>query len=90
MRLTKKIFSAGKTSDFERDFEESSSDDEKVWSKEVQKKYKMLKRKRQREKKENSDEEPEEENDAKKAKLYEIKETVQFNGSRLQIRKTNK
>lgn len=80
----------GKTSDFERDFEESSSDDEKVWSKEVQKKYKMLKRKRQREKKENSDEEPEEENDAKKAKLYEIKETVQFNGSRLQIRKTNK
>lgn len=52
----------------------------------------MLKRKRQREEKnkeENSDEE-QEEKDSKKSKLFEIKETVQFNGSRLQIRKTNK
>ncbi|XP_051162354.1 nucleolar protein 10 [Leptopilina boulardi] len=76
----------------DEDFEESSSDDEKVWSKEVQKKYRMLKRKRQREEKnkeENSDEE-QEEKDSKKSKLFEIKETVQFNGSRLQIRKTNK
>ena len=80
----------GKTS-ADEDLHDSSSDDEKIWAKEVQKKYRMLKRnERQRELEEKSEEELEEKDSDKKTKFYEIKESVQFTGSNLQIRKKNK
>lgn len=80
----------GKTS-ADEDFHDSSSDDEKIWAKEVQKGYrKHKKNERQKELEAISDDEPEEKGAAKKAKMYEIKEDVQFTGSKLQIRKKNK
>ncbi|XP_024940710.1 nucleolar protein 10 isoform X2 [Cephus cinctus] len=65
-----------------------SSDDEKTWSKEVQKRYRLLKRneKRQRMEEEDEGQNSEEKNENRQPKFYELKDGLDFRG-RKTIRK---
>lgn len=81
----------GNSSDESYIHDDSSSDDEKTWVKEVKKQYRIIKKNNERQNEEDQEDmENDDQGSKNQPRLYEIKENVEFKDAKPVARKQNK